>query len=308
MSSILIHILTAAILAVPPLTPGQQEQVHSATDGREFDEAALYPLLENATTWQAGDESGAMIPDYAAIRGNPDQFRGQLVLIEGEFAGVPEARGKKGLSVGEFHRNGPWDGRVEQWTIEVTLPKGERDSVVVYLVDPPADTPRAKQRVRLVARFYKVWHEQRAFIDTDVEKQPDEEAERPIEPFLVFIGHSARVVGKAPAGGEPAERALPWVLAIAVGAMLVFWWRLKLSLKPRPTAAQLRRLNRDEERPQLAEQEEVIEQEEAPLPEDPIEAMEEMQRRRRAAGNGEQSSEELEELRAAVKTRGSGDG
>ena len=194
-------------LTVTPLDDAQRAQLSTAGDfDEQFDQGALYPLLHNAATWQPGDEAGAQVPDYASIMQRPADARGGLFLIEGQFAGVPDGQT---VAYGPLARPGPWDGKlqwwgvvVEQWSPGVDQPAGDDDNpqaVIAYLVNPPTaadDPPRAGDRVRLVARFYKVWR------DVDQNDQTRD--------YLTFVGHFATLPGGS-GSTAPVDRRTPVV-------------------------------------------------------------------------------------------------
>lgn len=257
----LLLMLCPILAAVPPLTPEQQKQVESATDfdaGR--DEAALYPLMTNALTWQDADAAGATIPDYPAILAQPADHRGKLFLIEGLFAGRPRR-------IENLTRPGPWDQKLQEWVI---VTDNQHDQVaVVYLVDPPTPVdrpPTPGTPVRLLARFYKV------LSDRDMNGNPTD--------FLVFVGQSATVMS------TPQRRSSSWhttPIFVAVLALAIVWLWLRTRLKPRPIGPQ--RLARAEDRPRGTTprhppEEEPIEN----LPTDPAEALEALKQRRTTQG------------------------
>ena len=196
MGWLIVGMLIVAVQATVPLTQPQRVQLDSATDfSSRFDEAALYPLLQNALAWEAGNEAGAVVPDYAAILKAPADHRGTLFLIEGLFAGTP--RGGT-LSVTPLSRGGAWDDRLQQWVVVVDPVKD--DVAVVYLVDPPP-APSAGAEVRLVARFYKV------LADQDRHGRPTD--------YLTFVGKSAAVQTSG------TGRDTSWGVWPLLGAMLL---------------------------------------------------------------------------------------
>ncbi len=201
MNAVILAMLCVVIRGVAPLSEGQRVQLDTAMDfNSTFDEAGLYPLLNNALQWEKGDEAGAMIPDYKAIFESPGEHRGQLFLIEGAFAGGSQR-------VRQLSRPGSWDGKLNQWVVVVD--RATDEVAVVYLVDPPP-APKAGAKVRTVGRFYKV------LSDTDREGRPTN--------YLTFVGHGAQVeerssgsgVGSGSAGG-----ALVLVLVILAGGWVV---------------------------------------------------------------------------------------
>ena len=236
--------LWAAVGAVTPLTPAQQTQLDTAGDFTgQFDEGALYPLLQNAWEWQNSDEAGAVIPDYAAIRQSPAEYRGQLFLIEGRFAG----RSKK---IEYLARPGPWDDKLREWVVVVDSSKDE--VAVAYLTHPPV-VPTAGARVRLAVRFYK------ALSDKDINGKPTD--------YLLFVGHSATVVdaGRGVGGAGSGSRPLVLVLAILAAG----WYLLRRALRAKPLRADQRRVSQaDIDAEQVMDEETELE-----LPDDPAQAL-----------------------------------
>lgn len=246
---------------IPPLTPAQLDQLATAVDDeRVFDTAALYPLLQNATEWPAGVESGAVVPDFQALRDNPEEFRGKLLLIEGEFVTESPA--------GRLARPGPWEPKARRWVMRPDSKPNEM--LVIYLVNPPP-TPRSRQSVRLVARFYMLW--------TDDDRRGAERS------YPILVGSGARIVADRTAGSSLTSSPLVTVGLVAVGGIIVmFIVRMAMrSMFSRRTAMDDRReareLREEEEREALRQ----AEKEGPPLPDDPIEAMEELKRRRERA-------------------------
>ena len=233
-----------AVGAVTPLTPAQQTQLGTASDFTgQFDEGALYPLLQNAWQWQPGDEAGAVIPDYAAIYQSPAKHRGQLFLIEGRFAG-------RSKEIKHLTRPGPWDGQLREWVVVVDSAKDE--VAVAYLTHPPV-APAAGAKVRLAARFYKV------LSDQDVNGKPTD--------YLLFVGRDATVVDAGRGFGGSGSGAGPLVVMLAILAAGWYFLRRTLSakrLRPRPSRTQ---------REEFDSEESADEEAEPQLPDDPAEAL-----------------------------------
>lgn len=248
---------------IPPLTPAQLEQLATAVDDeRVFDTAALYPLLQNATEWPVGVESGAMIPDFHALRDNPDDYRGKLLLIEGEFITESPA--------GRLARPGPWEPKVRRWVVRPDSKQNEL--LVIYLVNPPP-MPRSRQSVRLIARFYMLW--------TDDDRRGAERS------YPILVGSGARIVADRTRVSTFTSSPLVSVGMVAVGGIVVMIIvrMVMRSMFSRRTAMDERReareLRDEEEREALRQ----VEKEGPPLPDDPIEAMEELKRRREQTQN-----------------------
>ncbi len=297
-------LLLTCVLAIPPLSPDQRGQVETATDGEVFDEPALYPLLKDALTWEAGDEAGAMIPDYESLLNNAEErarLRGGLFLIEGRFIGVPHSRKQDGtgLTVQRLSRPGPWEGKLQQWGVKVDKANDKGEAILVYLLDPPNE-PLAGQRVRLVARFYKVWKSKR-YLTAEEELKGMKLEDAPVESFLVFVGKTATVSAGSGKSLDGIDKKFLWVVGGAVLIMIVGWWRIRKNLTPRMTHAQQRLMERREAREAGVTADNDMVDDGEPLPEDPIEAMEEMERRRRAAAEAEDTTPELEALKAVQR-------
>lgn len=215
-----VSVLHAQTPAAVPLTADQQAQLDSARDDYpDTDEGALYPLLENALSWPANVQAGAMLPDYDAIAKNPAAHRGQLFLIEGTLRQI--------RPVGRLALPGPWEGRITEWAVQY----GDEpaDMLIVNLVDAPADAREYKQ-VRLAARFYKLW--------------PTTSKTGQARTFMVFVGHDAMIVGARPGVIGDASVVKSLVLVLCLLALGLFWVLKRtprMSMTPQPTARQLQR-------------------------------------------------------------------
>jgi hypothetical protein len=255
MTAVRLTMLAALALngALPPLSAEQQQQLETTQDLRgALDEAGLYPLLWNASEWPAGDESGATVPDYERLLTAPAEARGQLFLIEGDVIAA-------GGLADRLSRPGPWDPTLQRWVIQPDQRRG--DLVLVLLTDPPP--VRVGQRVRLPARFYKVWND---------------EAHQPPRAYAVLVGRGATLF-RPPAGGSatPGAPALIVAAIALAGGGLWFWARrlarTRASLgEPRPwrTRAALAEARASSENEP---------QDGPPLPESPAAALEELERR-----------------------------
>lgn len=200
--------ITAAITAIAPLTGPQRTQLATATDHTaQIDEAALYPLLNNALTWEPGDEAGATIPDYNALRADPAAHRGALFLIEGDFAGGPQ------IKIGPLSRRGLWDDSLEQWVI--VTDRAADEVAVVYLTDPPPQ-PLAGTPIRVVARFYKILD------DFDRSNPP-----KPTQ-YLTFIGRSVSDATTTAASTSNTSTTAPVLLVFMLAGA---WYLARKKLK-----------------------------------------------------------------------------
>lgn len=266
---LLIALLFVPVLAagIPSLTETQRTMLDTANDGSfATDEAALYPLLDNAMQWDAGTEAGAAIPDYTAISDDPASHRGELFLIEGQFNGMPSDRGSLAVN---FARPGPWDSTAQEWY--VVTDATTQQAVVVYLVKPgtPADKPPARgTKLRIPARFYKVYKAQTLEADLKGKLEP--------ESFLVFVGHSPSMVEAGVSDG--ASGYLVPVLLLVMLALAGYYTikRKKVSVAAQPLATRVRREQRNEH----DDEDDATLDEGPPLPKDPIAALDELSRRR----------------------------
>jgi hypothetical protein len=260
-STVLLLLMMTLAQALPPLSESQQTRLVSATDGSALlDEAAMFPLLENVGQWQASDEAIVTeIADIAALRNEPAQHRGDTFIIRGRLASGP-------LLVGRLARPGPWEGKLQQWFIK-TGPEN-RDIAVVYLTEPPSqrDRPRVGEPVQAVARFYKIW------------QQPRREDGEPAL-FVTFVG---RTVAFDPTGVPEAEpisqqTLLKWGVSVGLAGMALVWtiarWRARQIASE---SARHRDVHVDES---LAGQRKGDDLAGTPLPSDPAEALDAMQRR-----------------------------
>ena len=251
--AVIVVVLNATLLAVPPLTQGERGQLEAALDyAFLLDEAALYPLLKNAMAWEVGDESGAAIPQYAPIRQMPASHRGLLYLIEGKLA--------RRQPVGKLARSGPWDGKLEQWVIQ--WGKTADEVAVVYLVAPP-QTVRLNRNVRLVARFYKIWQYH------DTQGEPSN--------FLAFVGRSTSMV-RQDNGGQSISTSVLFVIVLAL-LVVYFVLRSKVLRRGRISSTHspiTRRWQHREDRRVESEEDESGDL----LPKDPGDALAELGRRR----------------------------
>ncbi len=256
--------------ALPALTETQQQQLATTEDGNSVvDGPGLYPLLDNVSQWPDRVETGAAVPDYDAIAEHPEKYRGGLFLLEGEVAGPVQ-------SIRPL-RPGPWGDTIEQWTIKHG-PDWE-DVAVVYLANPAPDV-RPRTRVRMPARFYKVWAE------------PDQDG-NPSE-FLVFVAQSSKLgkeatmgvdIGNSGSGFGGPAMVIGGTLILGALAFSFFWRRLRAAGSRELRSAELTRRRREAREAELKESGE-IEAIEPNLPEDPDSALDELARRHGETGEG----------------------
>jgi len=112
-------------------------------DTRDHREAAFWALLENTALWtgEVGDAPIRLNPDFEAMLGDPDSYRGELCRIEGRVEQVEPLLP-------------PYEG-VEAWFVRVA---GDRP-VLVYVDFKGREESRLEfspgQRIEIIARFYK---------------------------------------------------------------------------------------------------------------------------------------------------------
>ncbi len=238
-------VLLAVLAGIGPLDEQRLEQVRTAADYEPtVDAPAFYPLLDDALTWSPDDEKGAAIPDYNVIAQNPDAYRGQLFLIEGQLV--------RRMPFGRMARQGPWDRRLEQWVVRYD-PNSE-ETVLAYLVDPP-DGAQAGSRVRLPGRFYMVMRTKVA----GSEESSD---------FLVFVGRTAHVTaGSTPTSGGTGAGA---ILVALMLIMAIVYFAMRTKLKPKPIERRrLHHTDKDDDGDGRDDGEEST----LPLPKDPADAL-----------------------------------
>ncbi|XAM00654.1 hypothetical protein OT109_04525 [Phycisphaeraceae bacterium D3-23] len=256
-------------LAAPELTDAQREVLaDNATDGDlGLDQGpALYVLLENAADWDAGDfagERGAATPaspDYEYLAQHPGQVRGDVFLIEGLF--VEQVRYPTQARDSRDHLTRTrWGDQLTGWGIKVG--EGDDDVVMVYFVDPDGAVvpPENGQRVRVAARFYKVW------------AVPNREG-KALE-FLAFVGGGREVVGGgggSAAGGSIRNKMI--IIAVVLVAGGYYGMRVFLSRKANAGRAHSQAMIEQRRRERGHEPDEEDGEDIDPdLPEDPADAL-----------------------------------
>ncbi len=259
-----LSVSAGAWAAQPPLTDDQRQQLLTARDySQQLDEAAWYPLLDNAGRMNSADKAGARYPDLEQLLSQPADFRGELFVIEGLLAAPPR-------TLPRLARPGPWSGRLQQWVIQTD---SETDQVVLlYLVEPPADKERPKvgEPVWIVARFYKVWDERRDY---------DAKMLR----YAVFVGRTVNAGGRG-GGGSAAQRkgvGLGGGVSAVIAAVVVmaggyYILRRRIAAQNQLGSERVSRRRRELEQ---APDEPSADETDEPLPEDPVEALRELERR-----------------------------
>lgn len=281
---VLIPILLLSV--VPQLTQSQRVRLETADDGSTtVDEAAFYALLENVSQWPE-ELSGVEVylPGYAALRSNPERQRGRICLIEGRLQSV----------LPPMNLSHPQWQRVRGVVIRVDGGEGEataQDLIIVYLTNPPdlesvwynEDVlKKFNAPVRVFARFYKI-------------KDDWTRKGRRRESYLAFVGKQLMWMewvakgARAEKGGDEGEVVWVWALPAAIVALIAFWVLLRIVLRRRGSVSLHDRLEQarrtagtgptsppaphDE-----SEQPPHATPEHSPLPEDPAEALRQLER------------------------------
>lgn len=265
------------IAAAPALSDADRDRlVDGTTDlNAQLDqEQGLYVLLRNAAGWKADDFAGdlgaavAPPPDYAYLKAHPAEVRGSVYLIEGWAAQAdryPNADAGLGRQKLQNLIDPAWGEQVTRWTI-VTKEKDPGSTIIVLFTDPEAKmpTPGKDQKVRVAARFYKLW------TIKDAAGQPFT--------YPVFVGGAAEVVAddSAGAGGRPTKTMITIALVMVLAAffgMRFMMNRVNASGRAR-TAALIEARRRDRFEHEEEEQQEIED-----LPEDPIAALEALRKK-----------------------------
>ncbi|MEM9915333.1 MAG: hypothetical protein AAF911_10250 [Planctomycetota bacterium] len=245
----------SAVGAIPDLSNAQQVQLDTADDTRPPDEPAWTGLLANVASWDPAeavrnDVPGSTVPDYTKLLAEPEAYRGDLFVIKGAYAGRQR--------VMPTVRSGPWGDSLVEWGVGV-----DSDTVaMVYFVNPDGEMtpPREGQTVRLIARFYKLW------VDVDADG-----VERT---YPVFVGRSAAIVGQDTGGRVGAAVLVGSIIILAGVLFLVMMLRARLggqASRREKVQARLR-----DEAESWAEDAGHVE----PLPDDPAEALEQLEQHR----------------------------
>ena len=198
MASVFVFLWATWLLGAPALDDTAQVQLDAVyDDSAGLDRSGLYALLKNAMQWDAGDETGAVVPDYAQLAHSPQPFRGEVMLIEGKFLR------KRRLTLA---KPGPWGEAITEWAVQVGPGEADHDFALVYFVDPDQTMTRPGRdaQVRIAARFYMVWQ------TLDMENQPRR--------YLTFVGRPVRLLTE----GASNLKGPMLMVALAAGASGLF--------------------------------------------------------------------------------------
>ena len=269
-----VVLVAAAPIDPHPLSESQLVRLETASDSAgTIDEAALYALLENAADWSERD-AGAVVPDYDAIRREPDDWRGVRCLIEGTIYRVLRP---------ELSRRG-WE-KVQGVVVRIDHsrePPAAHDFVIVYLTDPPQwawPNPRYEKEgiafheprpVRLVGRFYKV-----SSFETHAAG-----AERA---YLTFVGRRVTFPQTTESSRRASWPGVPVLLGLLIVLVAFTIWRLKALGRraDRPSRLADYLQQRQAQRTIRGDSEEDVMDEPAELPENPAEALDTLADQRR---------------------------
>ena len=266
---------------MPLLSESQQAQLAVANDGGTLDEGALYPLLQNTSQWGRLPS----VPDYTQLLVDPSAYRGQLFTIEGQFGRAATLT---------LTRPGTWGQDITWWAIRVTEGQTINGAtlpdfnVVVLFADDGTTLPnpgKSGTQVTVIGRFYKIWgatsdgkpSSYLTFVSSpSAVVQVGETITTPLNNQRHFWGTSGTSGGS---GGM-------MVLVVVVGLAIAFYAVRRFSKRsgvPATRRLQERRNAREEleQRRRHRAVEEAGEQDpqSVNLPEDPVAALEELERR-----------------------------
>ena len=262
-------VLTCPVFGAPELTDAQREQLAAGTTDNDDvldQQSGLYVLLRNAARWQEGDfdgEAGAATappPDYDYIRQNPEKVRGNVYTIDGWVMLHDRYPSKENHKREKLYNtlDDAWGKQVTRWTI-VTKKKDPSSTIIVLFTDPDGKIvePKARTQVRVAARFYKLW------------TIPDQEG-RPFT-YPVFVGGATEVVKESERSSEGSPMNFILICIIVVtGAFFVIRHFLNRGGGGNLTKERLEEIRLKRER---LEEEGGFEEDDADLPEDPVEAL-----------------------------------
>ncbi len=266
--------ITLSAFAAPELSDADRQRLADGTTDKDTQldqQPGLYVLLQNAQTWQGDDFSGdagakvAPEPDYEFIRSNPDKARGNVYLIEGWLAQAdrypnPDAGlGREKL----YNQIDPaWGEQVTRWTIATA--RGDASSTIIVLFNDPRgqmSKPAKDAKVRVAARFYKLWTIKAA-------------NGKPFT-YAVFVGGAAETVPDAASsstGGGTSNTSIMLLALVAIlGAFFVIRYLLNRGGGGTQMSERLEAIRRERERYEAEEQE--MEPDDQDLPDDPAAAL-----------------------------------
>ncbi len=192
------------------ILPDRMTQVvDSAVDfDRTVDTPALYALLADARDWPADEEFAVYQPDYFKIIKEPANYRMKMFRLEGEFVAIDEDM--------RLARQAAFPD-VQPWIIHPLDKPGSRDTVVIFVVNPPPKPPEQYTRVGINARFLEVW------------EAPNQDGQS--VPYLVFVGQQVKTLSNSSGSTAPANNfsqlQVIGMVVVIFGAVIYFIWRLR---------------------------------------------------------------------------------
>lgn len=132
--------LVLFIAAIPPLTNEQVARVSGAADGADYHDEAFLALVENARQWTEGlgDAPIRLNPNLQAMTQDPAAFRGELCRASGTLQ--------------QMTRLAPPYQDVNEWFVQTS----DGQAVIAYVVGMDQSSRFIElQVVELDARFYK---------------------------------------------------------------------------------------------------------------------------------------------------------
>lgn len=227
--------------ALPPLTPTQQVELDAARDGDDFREPAFLALIEHTQSWPPDLPARAALPppDGDALLADPARHRGEPVMLEGRIEQQMRIDAPYGPAVEYFLR----DANDQPLIVYTPAARGA-----------DATALRDGQRVQLPARFYKTMQ----FTARDGRERT----------YLAFVGNHPGVVQAA----GPIAWSTPAVIALAVLILFVVFLVLFAIVRSQ-------RRSTDHSRRRPPARPDAPPDDDAPLPDEPVEALAELHRR-----------------------------
>ena len=277
--TLLVLLLAWPGVAAPEMSESDRQRLADGTTDRDDvldQQDGFYVLLRNAATWKGDDFSGdagaavAPPPDYAFLKDKPEQARGNVYLIEGWLAYADRWPTLVNHSSDKLLRAGDpaWGDQTTRWTI-VTEKDNAEATIIVLFNDPNAKmtAPEAGSKVRLAARFHKLW------MIRDTNGLPFT--------YATFIGGAAEVVEEASAapsssGGSSSMTKVLAAVVIVGGFFVAMRFLMRRTsgsggagTKLQDRLDELRREREAHERQEGEDQDEQVDD----LPEDPVAAL-----------------------------------
>lgn len=284
LTTVSLLLMALPALAAPHLTEADRQRLADGTsdrDGNLDEQDGFYVLLRSASTWQGDDfagDAGAAVappPDYDYLHANPDRARGNVYLIEGWLAQRDRWPTKDNHNRDKLLRSGDpaWGDQVTRWI--VATDKKDPDSTVIVVFNDPRNQmpdPEAESKVRIAARFHKLW--------------TIPSADGRLFTYPVFVGGAAEVVSDGAAsgssGGAPSGGTIVTIaLVLVAGGFFVMRVLINRKGGGNMTLQRLEAIRRERELYEDGEDEEEGEAEQ--LPKDPVAALDVLRQRHEAS-------------------------